>query len=118
MILDGQPVEVNEAVGIGLLNDAFDPEEFRERVGECAGRLAARAPQANRAIKYLLYRGTRLPFEKAMNKEKGAVLATSTMKDGIEALRLYVGGKRDDPAEESERLIDFYEGRAIRFTGE
>lgn len=117
MILDGRPVETDEAMSMGLLTGAFPEETFTEEVKNHADRLATRAPQATRAIKRLLYKGTRLSYEKAFTLEKRAVLSTSTMEDAIEGLRVYNSGKKEDPEEESARAMDLYEGRLITLKG-
>lgn len=118
MIIDGKPATAYEALDIGLVHELIPREDFEAAVGAHAWRLAARAPRANALIKGLLYRGTRLTYARAFSLEKRAVLASSGTADAIAGLELYTRRKKQDPAEERERLLDLYEGKLIRFSGE
>ncbi|MFH1149425.1 MAG: enoyl-CoA hydratase/isomerase family protein [Actinomycetota bacterium] len=117
MILDGRPVPAPEALDIGLVHQLIPAAGFEEAVTAHALRLSSRSPLANRTIKDLLYRGTRLPYRKAFTREKEAVLRTSATKDAVDGLTIYTKGALSDREAEEQRRIDLYEGRLIKFAG-
>jgi enoyl-CoA hydratase/carnithine racemase len=117
MIIDGRPATAPEAYAIGLVHELIPAAEFEEAVSAHAGRLSARSPLANRAIKDLLYRGTRLPYRKAFGLEKKAVLRTSGTRDAIDGLTVYTRGTLPEREAEIQRRLDLYEGKLTRFNG-
>ncbi|MBI2891737.1 MAG: enoyl-CoA hydratase/isomerase family protein [Nitrospirae bacterium] len=116
-ILDGRPMNVDEALALGLVSDAFPRDVFREKVQAHAARLACRAPQANLAIKRLIYRGSRLPYATALAQEQKAVYATGATKDSLLGLRAYLTDS-GDPAVEARKAAELYEGKLVSFRGE
>lgn len=117
MIIDGRPVPAPEAHLIGLVHELLPASGFEGAVTAHALRLSSRSPLANRTIKDLLYRGTRLPYRKAFALEKEAVLRTSATKDAVDGLTVYTRGTLPDREAEIQRRMDLYEGRLIKFSG-
>ena len=99
MLLTGRVVTGAEAVGMGLVNQAFPRAQLLDRALAIATTVAATAPVAARLTKQALAVGGPMTFDAALQWEALAqpvTLATADLQEGLAALR---------------------EGRSPRFTG-
>lgn len=99
MMLTGEPVTSEYALGIGLVNEVVAPEALHARALEFARLLASRSATAQAAIKQLVYRGVELPLAEGLKLERVALPAIF------------------DSADYAEGLAAFEERRPPRFTG-
>ncbi|WP_029001028.1 enoyl-CoA hydratase/isomerase family protein [Azohydromonas australica] len=99
MMLTGEPVSSEYALGIGLVNEVVLPEALTERAHAIARLLGQRSAPAQATLKRLVYEGIELPLEAALRLERAAL-------PGI------LGS-----ADYAEGLTAFEEKRAPHFTG-
>jgi enoyl-CoA hydratase/carnithine racemase len=74
MVLLGSPVDAEEALRIGLVNELLPEDQLRERAVELARELASMPVQAYRAVKEALHRG----MEATMDDEWARNVATQS----------------------------------------
>ncbi len=90
MLLTGRVVTGAEAAAMGLVNQAFPPEELLTRALSVAAAVAAAAPVATRLTKAALAVGAPVSFEAALQWESVAqpvTLATEDLQEGLAAQR-------------------------------
>jgi len=90
LLLTGRIVTGAEAVGLGLVNQAFPAAEVLDRALLVAATVAATAPVAARLTKRALSRGGPVTFEAALEWEALAqpvTLATADLQEGLAAQR-------------------------------
>jgi len=99
MLLSGEPLSAEDALGWGLISDLTDPEALAGFTADLARRIAAHAPLSLRAVKQCLLAGREAPLAAGLELERAlwALLATT--------------------ADRQEGRAAFRERRAPRFTG-
>lgn len=88
MMLTGEPVTSEYALGIGLVNEVVPAEELEARAVELAKTLAGRSASALAAIKRLVYEGIELPLGAALQVERAAlpeILGSADYAEGLSA---------------------------------
>jgi enoyl-CoA hydratase len=88
LLLTGDPIDAHEAHRLGLVNHVVPAAEVVAAAQALAARLAAKAPQAVRAILDAVSRGLDGPFERGQAHEAvlfGLVASTDDMKEGTRA---------------------------------
>jgi enoyl-CoA hydratase/carnithine racemase len=88
MMLSGEPVTSEYALGIGLVNEVVAPEELQARAHTFAKLLASRSAPAMAAIKRLVYQGMELPLAEALRIERAAlpeILGSADYAEGLAA---------------------------------
>lgn len=90
ILLLGEPMPVEEAWRIGLVNEVLPREQVLDRALELAGRIAGNGPLAVRAIKEAVRRseGTSLDEALAIESEVGVPVFTSN--DAVEGPRAFM----------------------------
>ena len=88
MMLSGEPVTSEYALGIGLVNEVLAPEALDERARAFARVLAGRSAPAMATIKRLVYQGVELPLAEGLRLERAAlpgILGSSDYAEGLAA---------------------------------
>ncbi|HET7096613.1 MAG TPA: enoyl-CoA hydratase-related protein [Casimicrobiaceae bacterium] len=88
MMLCGEPVTSEYALGIGLVNEVVAPEELEARAHAFAKVLAGRSAPALAAIKRLVYEGIALPLGAALQVERAVlpeILGSTDYAEGLAA---------------------------------
>jgi enoyl-CoA hydratase/carnithine racemase len=88
MMLSGEPVSSEYALGIGLVNVVVAPEELQTRAHGFAKLLASRSAPAMAAIKRLVTQGMELPLAEALRLERAAlpeILGSADYAEGLAA---------------------------------
>jgi enoyl-CoA hydratase len=88
LLLTGDPIDAHEAHRLGLVNHVVPAAEVVTAAQALAARLAAKAPQAVRAILDAVARGLDAPLERGQAHEAalfGLIAATDDMKEGTRA---------------------------------
>jgi enoyl-CoA hydratase/carnithine racemase len=88
MMLTGEPVTSEHALGIGLVNEVVPAEELEARAAELARMLAGKSAPALAAIKRLVYEGIELPLGAALEVERTAlpeILGSADYAEGLAA---------------------------------
>ena len=88
MILQGDPVDAQEALRIGLVNGVFPQADLLDEVKKVANRMVSRGPQALALAKQAVRRGAHLPMQDALELEAdlfGIISSTDEMKEGMAA---------------------------------
>ncbi len=84
MLLTGEMIDSSEALRIGLISRGVPPERLMEEARSIAGKIAANAPLAVRAVKQLVYSGVNMPLESAIERERMAWGVLRNTEDRIE----------------------------------
>ncbi len=84
MMLTGEPIDSAEALRIGLISRIVPADRLLEEARAIAGKIAANAPLAVRAVKRLAVQGASLPLEAAIRSERQAWGLLRDTKDRIE----------------------------------
>jgi len=88
MMLTGEPVTSEYALGIGLVNEVTSAEELEARAHAFARTLAERSAPALAAIKRLVYTGIELPLVAGLQVERAAlpeILGSVDYAEGLAA---------------------------------
>jgi len=88
MMLTGEPVASEYALGIGLVNEVVPADQLEARARELATLLAGRSATALAAIKRLVYEGIELPLGAALQVERAAlptILGSADYAEGLAA---------------------------------
>jgi enoyl-CoA hydratase/carnithine racemase len=88
MMLAGEPVTAEYALGLGLVNEVIAPDELEARAHAFAKLLASRSAPALAAIKRLVYEGIELPLGAALQIERAAlpeILGSADYAEGLAA---------------------------------
>ena len=89
VILTGAPFTAAEALAWGVVNRICAPGRLIEEATAVAGRIAANAPLATRAIKRAIDGGAGLPLERGMKLELDAYNTLFPTRDRIEGVRAW-----------------------------
>ena len=88
MMLSGEPVTSEYALGIGLVNEVVAPDELDARARAYAAMLAGRSASGLAAIKRLVYGGIDLPLADGLKLERAAlpeILGSADYAEGLAA---------------------------------
>ena len=88
MILQGDPIDAQEALRIGLVNGVFAQDELMAKVKEVANRMVSRGPTALALAKQAVRRGADLSLGDGLALEAdlfGVISSTDEMKEGMAA---------------------------------
>lgn len=88
LILQGDAIDAQEALRIGLVNGVFEPGELMEKVKAVANRMVSRGPTALSLAKQAVRRGAQMPMADALALEAdlfGMISSTDEMKEGMTA---------------------------------
>jgi enoyl-CoA hydratase/carnithine racemase len=88
MMLSGEPVTSEYALGIGLVNEVVTPGALDDRALAFARLLAGRSAPALSAIKQLVYRGIEVPLADGLRLERAAlpeILGSADYAEGLAA---------------------------------
>lgn len=88
MILQGDPIDAQEALRIGLVNGVFAPADLLDEVKKVANRMVSRGPQALALAKQAVRRGAHLSMKDGLELESdlfGIISSTDEMKEGMAA---------------------------------
>ena len=88
MMLTGEPVTAEYALGIGLVNELVAAEDLSARAHELAGLLSSRSAPALDAIKRLAYAGIEVPLAEGLRLERAAlpdILGSADYAEGLAA---------------------------------
>ena len=89
MMLCGEPVTSEYALGIGLVNEVVIPEELEARAHAFAKLLAGRSAPALAAIKRVVYEGIALPLGAALQIERAVLPEILGSVDYVEGLAAF-----------------------------
>ena len=89
MMLSGEPVTSEYALGIGLVNEVIAPEALEARTHAFAKTLAGGSAPALAAIKRLVYEGIELPLAAGLQIERAALPEILGSKDYAEGLAAF-----------------------------
>jgi enoyl-CoA hydratase/carnithine racemase len=90
IILEGRPVEADEALEIGMVHRVVEPDELLGAAVETADRLARRPKAAVAACKRAVLEGGSLPLEAGLRVEQSEFLATIGSDPSRRAMAAYV----------------------------
>lgn len=88
LILQGDAIDSQEALRIGLVNGVFEPDELMDKVKAVANRMVSRGPTALSLAKQAVRRGAQMPMADALALEAdlfGMISSTDEMKEGMTA---------------------------------
>ena len=88
MILQGDPIDAQEALRIGLVNGVFEQGSLLDEVKKIASRMVSRGPQALALAKQAVRRGAHLSLQDGLELEAdlfGIISSTDEMKEGMAA---------------------------------
>ena len=88
LILQGDPVDAEEALRIGLVNAVFPQGDLLDEVKKVAARMVSRGPQALAMAKEAVRRGAHMSLEDGLELEAdlfGVISSTDEMKEGMAA---------------------------------
>jgi enoyl-CoA hydratase/carnithine racemase len=88
MMLSGEPVTSEYALGIGLVNEVVPAEQLEARAYAFAKLLASRSAPGLAAIKRLVYQGLDLPLAEGLRLERAAlpdILGSADYAEGLAA---------------------------------
>ncbi len=90
IMLEGRPVEAEEALEIGLVNHIFEPDKLLDEARVIAERLARRPKGAVAALKRAVLEGGSLPLPAGLRLEQAELLATLASDASVRAMSAYV----------------------------
>lgn len=89
MMLSGEPVSAEFALGIGLVNELVAADALDERALAFARLLASRSAPAIAALKQLVYQGIEMPLADGLRLERAALPAVLGSDDYAEGLAAF-----------------------------
>ncbi|MEO7762044.1 MAG: enoyl-CoA hydratase/isomerase family protein [Casimicrobiaceae bacterium] len=89
MMLSGEPVTSEYALGIGLVNEVVAVDALDGRAREFAALLASRSARSLATIKRLVYRGAELALADGLQLERAAIPETFGSTDYAEGLAAF-----------------------------
>ncbi|MEC8652083.1 MAG: enoyl-CoA hydratase-related protein [Planctomycetota bacterium] len=88
MILQGDPIDAQEALRVGLVNGVFSQADLMGEVKKVASRMVSRGPQALALAKQAVRRGAHMSMQDGLDLEAdlfGIISSTDEMKEGMAA---------------------------------
>ena len=88
LILQGDPIDAQEALRIGLVNGVFPQADLLDAVKQVANRMVSRGPTALALAKQAVRRGAPLSLSDGLELEAdlfGIISSTDEMKEGMAA---------------------------------
>lgn len=89
MMLSGEPVTSEYALGIGLVNEVVPPDRLEARSREFAKLLASRSAPGLATMKRLVYQGLEMPLAEGLRVERAAVAGIFASSDYAEGLAAF-----------------------------
>jgi enoyl-CoA hydratase/carnithine racemase len=93
LLYTGDWLEAEDALRLGVLNRLVPLEDLEEQTMDLAGKIAAKAPVANRLVKGMVYRGLGQSLEEHLYEAAKAEVLTLTSEDHREALAAFLEGR-------------------------
>ena len=90
LLLTGAIVDAPEALRIGLINRAVEPDEFQEVVDDVVSQIAAAAPVAARYAKETVMKGMDITLGQALRLEADLNILLHTTRDRSEGIRSFL----------------------------
>ena len=90
IILEGRPVEAEEALEIGMVHRVVEPEDLLAAAVETAERMARRPKAAVGAVKRAVLEGGSMPLEAGLRLEQAEFMATLGSDPARRAMTAYV----------------------------
>lgn len=100
LIMIGEPIDAEEALKIGLVDQLFAPDNLLDGAMELAETLAIRAPYAMRTAKQLLNTSLEVSLDKALELEKSMIARMATREEAQAA--------RDEAASRSATYANIF----------
>ena len=92
LCLDGGPLDPQEALELGLVDEVVAPEALLERALAVATRLGRRPKAGIAGVKRAVYFGASEPLEAGLRLERAELMASITTEDAKRAMAAYVEG--------------------------
>ena len=86
LLFTGDMISAEEAERLGLVNKVVPESELLSAAEEMAGKIVKKSPTATESLKNLVYDGTHVDLDTALELERGAVVrhhGTQDIKEGI-----------------------------------
>jgi E-phenylitaconyl-CoA hydratase len=96
MLLTGDRIDAREALRIGLISKVVPPAQLLPAALEIAGKIAANAPLAVRAVKRLVRQGADMPLAHAIDAERYAFGLLFNSEDRIEGRKAFAEKRKPD----------------------
>ena len=110
MLLADDTVDANEAVRIGLVNEAVSPDQLMPRALDVAHRIAEMPPLATIKMKEFIHRYSDLPVEQAWNIQSMMnFMLLQTSQDAQEGRTSFLERREPNYTGEYAGLEGFYE---------
>jgi len=90
MMLGGEPITSEHALGIGLVNDVYPLDELDARARAFAALLSEKSAPSLAAIKRLVYQGLDMPLDESLRLEQSALPAILGSNDYAEGLAAFL----------------------------
>jgi enoyl-CoA hydratase/carnithine racemase len=100
MLMTGDPVSVQEAYRLGMVNEVHDPDRLMSAVHRIADRIAANSPTAVQAVKRAVHLGEGQPIEQAIAIMMDAHWRSAVHPDRVEGIGAFNEDREptfDDP---------------------
>jgi len=90
LVITGEPLSVQEAERMGLVNKVVPHDKLEEVVDELASKVAAKSPLAVKLTKEAFYRGLDMEFRKAIADAGDIACVLFNFEDTREGMRSFV----------------------------
>ena len=91
-----KPIDAEEALRIGLVNQVFDDQEFMERSMAYAHDITRRAPLAMQLVKRAVQQSSRMDLNTHLDMVSSHMLITRPSEDHAEAIKAYEEGREPE----------------------
>ena len=89
-----EPISAEEALGIGLVNQVFEDDEFMARSLQFAHSIAERAPLAMKLVKRAVRQSLAMDLNTHLDMVSSHMLLTRPSEDHAEAIKAYEEGRK------------------------
>jgi enoyl-CoA hydratase len=96
MVLTGEPIDVAEALRIGLVGEVMPRAKLDARAQALAERLAEHGPLALQYAKEAISRGIDMPLEQALRYETDLTVILQTTEDRAEGVRAFLEKRKPE----------------------